>query len=85
MKSFKSFIAEEAEESGKNGKKVLVGKSTITINPNKESLKEETPAERIDRISREKVAQRAAAAQADRQQRDANAAAFQAHKKRRSC
>ena len=80
MKSFKNYIAEQ-EESGKKGKKVSVGKSTVTINPNKEDLKEETPAERIDRISKEKVAQRAAASKAENEKRDANTAAFQAHKK----
>jgi hypothetical protein len=80
MKSFNNYIAEQ-EDSGKKGKKVSVGKSTVTINPNKEDLKEETPAERIDRISKEKVAQRAAASKADKEKRDANAAAFQSHKK----
>jgi hypothetical protein len=80
MKSFNNYIAEQ-EDSGKKGKKVSVGKSTVTINPNKEDLKEETPAERIDRISKEKVAQRAAASKADKDKRDANTAAFQAHKK----
>jgi len=80
MKSFNNYIAEQ-EDSGKKGKKVSVGKSTVTINPNKEDLKEETPAERIDRISKEKVAQRAAASKADKEKRDANTAAFQSHKK----
>lgn len=80
MKSFNNYIAEQ-EDSGKKGKKVSVGKSTVTINPNKEDLKEETPAERIDRISKEKVAQRAAASKAQNEKRDANTAAFQAHKK----
>ena len=39
MKSFTSFITEQ-EEPGKKGKKVSVGKSTVTINPDKDSLKE---------------------------------------------
>ena len=44
-------------------------------------LSEETPAERIDRISKANVAKRAAAAQADREKTQKNTAAFQAHKK----
>jgi hypothetical protein len=42
---------------------------------------EETSVEKIDRISREKVAQRAAAAKADREKRAQSASQFQAHKK----
>jgi hypothetical protein len=80
MKSFNNYIAEQ-EDSEKKGKKVSVGKSTVTINPNKEDLKEETPAERIDRISKENVAKRAAASKVDKEKRDANTAAFQSHKK----
>ena len=44
-------------------------------------LSEETPAERIDRISKANVAKRAAAAKAERSSAAASTAAFQAHKK----
>ena len=44
-------------------------------------LSEETPAERIDRISKANVAKRAAAAKADREKVQKNTTAFQAHKK----
>jgi hypothetical protein len=44
-------------------------------------LSEETPAERIDRISKANVAKRAAAAKAERETRQKSAAAFQTHKK----
>jgi hypothetical protein len=41
MKSFKTFILEDAEqENGKSGKKVSVGKTQVKINPNTEELKE---------------------------------------------
>ena len=42
---------------------------------------EETSVERIDRISKEKVAQRAASAKKERESKASSAAAFQAHKK----
>jgi len=45
-------------------------------------LSEETPAERIDRISKANVAKRAAAAKADREKVQKNTTAFQAHKKK---
>ena len=44
-------------------------------------IHEETPAERIDRISKSKVAQRSAAAKADADKKAASAKKFQAHKK----
>jgi hypothetical protein len=44
-------------------------------------LSEETPAERIDRISKANVAKRAAAAKVEREKTQRNTAAFQAHKK----
>ena len=80
MQSFKSFIREQDEDTRK-GKKVSVGKSNVILNPNSEELKEETPVERLDRIAKEKVAQRAAASKVEQDKRDASAAAFQAHKK----
>ena len=44
-------------------------------------IHEETPAERIDRISKSKVPQRSAAAKADADKKAARAKKFQAHKK----
>ena len=56
----------------KYGKGAIMGESFIN---------EETPMQRIDRISKEKVAARAKAAAADKAKKDASAAKFQAHKK----
>ena len=44
-------------------------------------LDEETPVERLDRISKENVAKRAAAAKKEKEKRDKSTADFQAHKK----
>jgi len=79
MKSFKSFITEE--EKVQRGKNISVGKNNVKISPDSEELKEETPVERIDRISREKVAARKAAADAAAANKASSTAAFQAHKK----
>ena len=61
------------KETAKNKKRKFSGKAAVS--------EEETPAERLDRISREKVAAQKAVADAKKKEREDSAAAFQAHKK----
>jgi len=49
--------------------------------PHPDLVKEETPVEKIDRIAREKVAQRSKESADKKAERESSAAAFQAHKK----
>ena len=83
-KLYKSGDATTSDEKSETIKEKKV-KNTIKINPTIEEeiakLAEETPAERIDRISKSNVAQQAAKAQAKRDASTASAKKFQAHKK----
>ena len=83
-KLYKSGDATTSDEKETTIKEKKV-KNTIKINPTIEEeiakLAEETPAERIDRISKDNVAQQAAKAKAKRDAASASAKKFQAHKK----
>ena len=66
---------------GKGARAVSRGARNVARRMGEETIFEETPAERIDRISKENVAKRAAAAKADKEKRAKSASDFQAHKK----
>jgi len=65
--NLKGFIKRQAER--------------VASRMSEETISEETPAERIDRISKENVAKKAAAAKTEKEKRTKSAADFQAHKK----
>jgi len=66
---------------GKGARAVSRGARNVARRMGEETIFEETPAERIDRISKENVAKKAAAAKEEKEKRTKSAADFQAHKK----
>jgi len=66
---------------GKGARALSRGSRNVARRMGEETIFEETPAERIDRISKENVAKKAAAAKAEKEKRTKSATDFQAHKK----